>query len=61
MTQYRFITRHRKGKWHDRLTEAQIFAQRIGAGFLDPRGEFIAYRGTILEMREKPQPSAQTA
>ena len=54
MTQYRFITAKRKGKWYDRLTEAQAFAQRIGAGFLDPRGDFVAYRGTVMEMREKP-------
>ena len=54
MTQYRFITSKRKGKWYDRLAQAQAFAQRIGAGFLDRSGEFIPYRGTILEMREKP-------
>ena len=54
MTQYRFVTRHRKGKWYDRLAEAQLYAQRIGAGFLDPVGQFVAYRGTILEMRERP-------
>ena len=54
MTQYRFVTKNRKGKWYDRLSQAQAYAQRIGAGFLDRTGEFIAYRGTILEMREKP-------
>ncbi|WP_165853475.1 hypothetical protein [Aurantiacibacter aquimixticola] len=55
MTQYRFITRTRKGKWYDRLADAQAFAQRIGAGFLDARGRFVAYRGTVMEMREKPR------
>ncbi len=54
MIQYRLITRHRKGKWYDRLSDAQTYAQKIGAGFLDRSGQFIAYRGTVTEMREKP-------
>ncbi|MDE1466813.1 hypothetical protein [Aurantiacibacter sp. D1-12] len=54
MTQYRFVTKERKGKWYDRLAQAQAYAQRIGAGFLDAKGRFVAYRGTILEMRQKP-------
>ena len=55
MRQYRFITQHRKGKWYDKLASAQTFAERIGAGFLDAAGRFVTYRGTILEIREKPQ------
>ena len=54
MTQYRFVTSNRKGKWYDRLSQAQAYAQKIGAGFLDAKGRFVAYRGTILEMRERP-------
>ena len=54
MTQYRFITKNRKGKWYDRLSLAQAAAERIGAGFLDAAGNFVSYRGTVLEMREKP-------
>ena len=52
--QYRFITRNRKGKWYDLLSLAQVNAERIGAGFLDGSGEFIPYRGTVLEFRSKP-------
>ena len=55
MRQYRFITKNRRGKWYDRLSNAQSFASRIGAGFLDAAGRFVAYRGTVLEIREKPQ------
>ena len=55
MPQYRFITRYRKGKWYDALYLAQSQAERIGAGFLDSSGTFVAYRGTTLEFREKPQ------
>ena len=55
MTQYRFVTAQRRGKWYDRLSQAQAFAERIGAGFLDSAGRFIAYRGTVLEMRQKPE------
>jgi hypothetical protein len=53
MTQYRFRTPHRSGKWYGSLQQAQRFANAIGAGFLDPTGGFVPYRGTILEMREK--------
>ena len=53
MTQYRFRTPHRSGKWYDSLELAQRFANTIGAGFLDPLGGFVAYRGTVLEMRDK--------
>lgn len=53
MTQYRFRTPHRSGKWYDSLDQAQRFANAIGAGFLDPSGSFVAYRGTVLELREK--------
>lgn len=52
MTQYRFVTRERAGKWYRSLAEAQAQANRIGAGFTDALGTFIAYRGTVLEMRE---------
>ena len=53
MTQYRFVTPNRRGKWYDSLRDAQSFANAIGAGFLDAAGRFVPYRGTILEMREK--------
>ena len=53
MTQYRFITPNRRGKWYDSLNDAQARANVIGAGFLDSAGTFGPYRGTILEMREK--------
>ena len=52
MTQYRFITRNRRGKWYDTLTQAQAQANAIGAGFLDGAGNFVPYRGTVLELRE---------
>ena len=55
MTQYRFITPKRRGKWYDTLAAAQRFAERIGAGFLDSAGQFVPYRGTVLEMRSDPQ------
>jgi hypothetical protein len=51
MTQYRFITPKRRGKWYDTLAMAQMHAERLGAGFLDQAGHFVAYRGTILQMR----------
>lgn len=57
MVQYRFLTPNRRGKWYDRLTLAQSFACSIGAGFLDPAGRFVAYRGTVLELRTKPVPA----
>jgi len=57
MTQYRFITASRHGKWYDNLAAAQSQAGRIGAGFLDAAGQFVPYRGTVLEMREKPGPA----
>ena len=53
VTQYRFRTPHRSGKWYNSLDQAQRFANVIGAGFLDPTGSFVAYRGTVLELREK--------
>ncbi len=52
MTQYRFRTANRDGKWYNSLHQAQRFANAIGAGFLDPTGSFVAYRGTVLELRE---------
>ncbi|MFB0611338.1 hypothetical protein [Aurantiacibacter poecillastricola] len=54
MTQYRFITPNRIGKWYDCLSSAQTYAERIGAGFLDRAGQFVAYRGTVLELRNRP-------
>ena len=54
MIQYRFITAKQRGKWYGTLVEAQRFASRIGAGFLDAAGTFVAYRGTVLEMRSVP-------
>ena len=53
MTQFRFRTAHRRGKWYDTLDQAQHFANAIGAGFLCPAGRFVPYRGTVLELREK--------
>lgn len=51
MSQYRFVTPHRTGKWYSELQLAQRFADRIGAGFLDMRsGRFVAYPGTRLEV-----------
>lgn len=55
MTQYRFITPGRRGKWYGTLASAQRFAERIGAGFLDATGQFVPYRGTVLEMRDGPR------
>ena len=55
MTQYRFITPNRRGKWYDTIASAQRYAEAIGAGFLDGAGRFVAYRGTIMEMRSRPQ------
>ena len=55
MTQYRFITPNRRGKWYDTIANAQRYAETIGAGFLDGRGEFVPYRGTIMELRARPQ------
>ncbi|MHA6317712.1 hypothetical protein ACXYN8_08630 [Altererythrobacter sp. CAU 1778] len=53
MEQFRFISKDRKGKWYDRLTLAQQHAAKAGVGFLDGSGNFVAYRGTILEIRHK--------
>ena len=58
MTQYRFRTPHRTGKWYDSLSTAQRFANAIGAGFLDPTGTFVPDRGTVLELREAPNNAA---
>ena len=54
MQQYRFIVKGRRGKWYDRLWLAQTYASRIGAGFVDRAGNFVACRGTILEIRARP-------
>jgi len=53
MTQYRFITPNRRGKWYDSLNDAQARANVIGAGFLDSAGTFVPYRGTILEINAR--------
>lgn len=50
MPRYRYITPKRRGKWYPTLKEAQAQAQRIGAGFMDAAGTFVAYRGTVLEL-----------
>lgn len=52
MTQYRYIARGRRGKWYPTLIEAQFHANKIGAGFLDPAGQFVPYRGAVLEFRD---------
>ena len=54
MTRYRYVTAERKGKWYNRLADAQAHANAVGAGFLAPDGTFIAYRGTILELTHEP-------
>ncbi|WP_305095947.1 hypothetical protein [Croceibacterium aestuarii] len=59
MTEFRYITRHRRGKWYSDLKEAQAQASRIGAGYLDSTGEFYAYRGTVLEFRASPAEAAE--
>lgn len=57
--QYRFINRNRRGKWYDDVREAQRRANEIGAGFLDASGHFQPYRGTVLELRERPDDLAK--
>jgi hypothetical protein len=53
MTKFRFVTPSRAGKWYTDLRQAQAFASRIGAGFLDRMtGRFVAYPGTQLESRD---------
>lgn len=52
MTQFRYIAEGRRGKWYPMLSSAQFHANKIGAGFLDPTGQFVAYRGTVLEFRD---------
>lgn len=60
MTKYRFVTPHRKGKWYPDLRQAQLFANSIGAGFLERlTGRFVAYPGTSLEATEPPDQSAK--
>ena len=54
MTKFRFVTPRRSGKWYTTLELAQRFAAAIGAGFLDRRGHFVAYPGTLLESAEFP-------
>jgi hypothetical protein len=53
MTQYRYIAKGRRGKWYPTLSAAQFYANKIGAGFLDPSGQFVPYRGTVLELRDE--------
>lgn len=60
MILYRFITRHRTGKWYADLRTAQLRANAIGAGFLDPAGHFVPYRGTVLEMRKSDAADCKT-
>ena len=51
MSQYRFVTPNRTGKWYSDLETAKRFACDIGAGFMESRtGRFIAYVGTKLEI-----------
>jgi hypothetical protein len=52
LTQFRFVTPHRCGKWYPQLQLAQRQASAIGAGFLERRtGMFQPYYGTRLETR----------
>ncbi|HQS95290.1 MAG: hypothetical protein B7X90_03285 [Novosphingobium sp. 17-62-19] len=51
MTQYRFVTPHRTGKWYPDLLTAQQQAFAIGAGFYDQRScLFYPYKDTRLEI-----------
>ncbi|WP_202390117.1 hypothetical protein [Tsuneonella aeria] len=53
MTKFRFVTPNRVGKWYADLQQAQAYASRIGAGFLDRlSGRFVAYPGTAMEQRD---------
>jgi hypothetical protein len=50
MTKYRFVTPSRAGKWYKSLEDAQLFAERIGAGFFERvTRRFVAYKDTKLE------------
>ncbi|HEX7781900.1 MAG TPA: hypothetical protein VF509_03760 [Sphingobium sp.] len=52
MTQYRFVTPDRSGKWYNSIEAAQKAAGKIGAGFRDDRsGQFYPYPHTALESR----------
>jgi hypothetical protein len=52
MTQYRFVTPDRSGKWYSSMDAAQKAAGKIGAGFRDERsGNFYLYPHTVLETR----------
>lgn len=52
MTQYRFVTPDRSGKWYSTIEAAQKAAGKIGAGFRDERsGQFYPYPHTALETR----------
>ena len=51
MTRFRFVTKHRHGKWYPDLKLAQRFAAANGAGFLDAKsGQFVLYLGARLEV-----------
>jgi hypothetical protein len=53
MTKYRFVTPHRIGKWYPTIDQAQRFADRIGAGFLERlTRRFVPYKDTRLECAE---------
>lgn len=52
ISQFRFCTPQRCGKWYPSLATAQRQAATIGAGFLEGRtGMFQPYRETRLETR----------
>ncbi len=58
MTRFRFVTKHRHGKWYPDLKLAQRFAAAIGAGFLDAKtGQFVLYRDARLETTGEPDAS----
>ncbi len=53
MTRFRFVTGSRIGKWYSDLRLAQRSANSIGAGYFDEgSGDFVAYRGTVLEIAD---------
>lgn len=63
MVEYRFVTPNRVGKWYRSLRDAQRYACRIGAGFLnESTRQFVAYPGVQLQCRERAlEPARQPA
>lgn len=52
MTQYRYVTPTRSGKWYPSIEAAQKAANKIGAGFWDEvSGAFYCYPQAHLEAK----------